>query len=89
MTRTDVEAGQAGYESCDDANEVNTDGCLNTCLVATCGDNFRRTDQAGQEGYENCDDGNEVDNDACHKLTPARCGDGMVSEPRLVTMVIK
>ena len=80
VTRTDVEAGQAGYEACDDANEENADACLNDCTAASCGDSVRRTDlQPGQEGYESCDDGNEVDNDACHNdCTPARCGDGMV-----------
>ena len=38
VTRTDVEAGQAGYEACDDANEENADACLNDCTAASCGD---------------------------------------------------
>lgn len=27
-------------EECDDGNDENTDNCLNTCVVATCGDGF-------------------------------------------------
>src|SRR5262249_8545439 len=48
-----------GSEACDDGNTSNTDGCLNTCVVATCGDGFVRA------GMEQCDDGNTSNTDAC------------------------
>lgn len=38
-----------GNEVCDDGNKSDTDDCLNTCVVASCGDGFVR------EGVENCD----------------------------------
>lgn len=46
-------------EGCDDGNSVNTDGCLNTCVKAACGDGV--TDSAGSPPAEECDDGNTVD----------------------------
>ena len=45
-------------EACDDGNQVETDACLNTCVIASCGDGQV---QAG----EACDDGNEDDGDGC------------------------
>ena len=36
-------------EQCDDGNQSNTDGCLNDCTVAFCGDGFVRA------GVEDCD----------------------------------
>ena len=35
---------QAGQEGRDDANEDNTDGCVEGCRVARCGDGFCRLD---------------------------------------------
>jgi cysteine-rich repeat protein len=68
-----------GDEACDDGNQVNTDGCLNSCAVARCGDSVARSDiEAGEEGYENCDDGNQVNADACRNNCVAGvCGDGI------------
>ena len=65
-------------ESCDDENTDNTDGCLNTCDVATCGDGVTRTDLAeGQEGFEACDDANTDNTDGCVEgCQLAECGDG-------------
>ena len=72
MQRTDLNAGEDGYEDCDDGNQVQTDACLNNCAAARCGDGYR------QEGLEDCDDGNEVDTDACtNQCGGARCGDGI------------
>jgi cysteine-rich repeat protein len=51
----EIEAG----EECDDANASNTDGCLNTCVAASCGDGFLYA------GVEQCDDGNNVNFDGC------------------------
>ncbi|MGN6109661.1 MAG: DUF4215 domain-containing protein, partial [Kofleriaceae bacterium] len=60
-----------GPETCDDANTSNTDGCLNSCVVATCGDGYVRA------GVEQCDDGNDSNTDAClNSCDAARCGDG-------------
>jgi len=61
------------YESCDDANENNQDGCTSECQAATCGDGFVHLD------YEACDDGNDDETDAClSSCELASCGDGFV-----------
>ena len=61
-----------GHEGCDDGNDDETDGCLSTCVLASCGDG------EVQEG-EACDDGNDDETDAClSNCLPARCGDGHV-----------
>jgi cysteine-rich repeat protein len=62
---------RTGFEECDDGNGSNTDGCLNSCKLAKCGDGFVRV------GVEECDDGNQVNNDACTNTCkkPAACGD--------------
>jgi cysteine-rich repeat protein len=60
-------------ETCDDGNLDNSDGCLNSCQQATCGDGFV------QQGLEECDDGNSDDSDTCTIVCKsARCGDGFV-----------
>jgi cysteine-rich repeat protein len=60
-------------EACDDGNNSNTDACLNTCVVASCGDGFMRS------GVEGCDDGNTSNDDACPTTCqPSTCGDGFV-----------
>ena len=62
-------------ESCDDGNDDDTDDCLSTCAVASCGDGFV------QEGVEACDDGNVDDTDDCtSECALASCGDGFVQE---------
>ena len=61
------------FEECDDGNLSNNDQCLNTCLLAFCGDSFVMT------GVEECDDGNGSNNDACVVgCQDAECGDGFV-----------
>ncbi|GAB5542812.1 MAG: hypothetical protein SangKO_025720 [Sandaracinaceae bacterium] len=63
---------QAGVESCDDGNMIDTDSCPNSCQPAVCGNGV-------VEGSEACDDGNRVDGDACTNACEApRCGDGIV-----------
>ncbi|MCA9656806.1 MAG: DUF4215 domain-containing protein, partial [Myxococcales bacterium] len=60
-----------GVEECDDANDVNTDDCLDTCVAATCGDSYVH------EGVEQCDDGNDDNTDTCtNECISAMCGDG-------------
>ena len=59
-----------GPEQCDDGNTSNTDACLNSCLLPTCGDGHVRA------GVEQCDDGNTSTTDACIMCVSARCGDG-------------
>ena len=50
-----------------------TDGCLSTCEVASCGDGYVQT------GIEACDDGNDVETDGCLSTCEvASCGDGYV-----------
>jgi cysteine-rich repeat protein len=53
-------------EACDDGNLDTTDACLNTCVVASCGDGFVRT------GVEACDEG--ILNGTC----PATCSTSCV-----------
>jgi cysteine-rich repeat protein len=68
-------------EECDDQNDVNTDACLNSCIIAECGDGISRTDLAeGTEGYEECDNGRaNFDQGSCTtSCTVAACGDGFV-----------
>jgi cysteine-rich repeat protein len=53
-------------EACDDGNKDNTDACLSTCELATCGDGFTRADLEANEGsFEVCDDGNQIQHDTC------------------------
>ncbi|UJR87191.1 DUF4215 domain-containing protein [Sandaracinus amylolyticus] len=66
------DAATNGPEQCDDGNASNTDACLTSCQLATCGDGQVRT------GSEQCDDGNSSSTDACIMCTNARCGDGYV-----------
>jgi len=62
-----------GSEQCDDGNNVNTDGCLNNCMTARCGDGVVQSE------VEQCDDGNADNSDAClDTCVAARCGDGFV-----------
>ena len=70
---TDAGIAQCGngiietLEACDDGNTVDTDGCLNTCVKASCGDGLVRTDIAeGEPDYESCDDGNRTQTDPEH-----------------------
>ena len=62
-----------GGEVCDDGNGDDTDGCVQGCVAASCGDGFV------QAGVEVCDDGNAADNDACVQgCVLNTCGDGFV-----------
>ena len=76
----------AGVEECDDGNLSNTDDCLETCLLATCGDGFVRltTLIADPEPgvLEECDDANDDNDDNCTTAcTKPSCGDGFVQDP--------
>ena len=54
-------------------NTDETDGCLKTCVRATCGD------KQVHAGEEECDDGNKIDTDECTSTCKAKaCGDGFV-----------
>jgi cysteine-rich repeat protein len=69
----------AGFEGCDDGNDDESDGCLNGCAAARCGDGIIRSDTVqGDNGFEVCDDGNDDDSDGCNgQCQEARCGDGV------------
>jgi cysteine-rich repeat protein len=60
-------------ETCDDVNYSNTDQCLNTCQLASCGDGYVHAD------VEDCDDGNFEDGDGCSAtcVHEVICGDGL------------
>ncbi|WP_162144008.1 DUF4215 domain-containing protein [Sorangium cellulosum] len=63
----------SGPEACDDGNVSDEDGCLTTCVAASCGDGFVQAD------VEQCDDGNASDEDGClTTCVAASCGDGFV-----------
>ena len=64
-----------GTEQCDDGNDVNTDGCRNTCTLPFCGDGLVDANEA-------CDDGNAVNTDECrNNCTLPYCGDGIIDSP--------
>jgi len=78
-------------EECDDGNQINTDACLNTCVEATCGDEFV------QAGVEDCDDGDQNGvactveygectycDSSCNNVSVqgAYCGDGNTDSPQ-------
>ena len=66
------------WEACDDGDDDNSDGCIDTCREAVCGDGFVRL-EGGRGQVEPCDDGNLVDTDACTtRCRNAACGDGFV-----------
>ena len=61
-------------EECDDGNDDNTDDCLDTCVLASCGDG------EVQAGVEECDDGNDNNEDTCVEgCLNAGCGDGYLN----------
>jgi len=63
-----------GGEQCDDGNSDNTDTCLDSCVMARCGDGFVRP------LFEQCDDGNDINDDQCSNTcqTQTDCGDGVI-----------
>jgi len=63
--------GPNHFEFCDDGNQVNTDGCNNSCTLASCGNGLL-------DPGEQCDDNNAVNTDACNGCQNARCGDGVL-----------
>ncbi len=63
--------GPLHREFCDDGNQINTDGCNNSCTLASCGNGLL-------DPGEQCDDNNAVSTDACNSCQNARCGDGVV-----------
>lgn len=63
----------SGIEECDDGNLSDSDACLSSCVVASCGEGYVYT------GVEDCDDGNLSNTDAClNNCTASSCGDGFV-----------
>ncbi|HEY0138726.1 MAG TPA: hypothetical protein VGB85_31795, partial [Nannocystis sp.] len=58
-------------EQCDDGNALNDDACLDTCVLATCGDGEQQLD------VEQCDDGNADNLDGC----TASCLSAVCSPP--------
>ena len=72
VLRRDLEAGDEGYEECDDGNQEVGDGCNASCQNEQCGNG--RVDPG-----EGCDDGNLTHSDACRNdCVAARCGDQIV-----------
>ncbi len=64
-----------GIEQCDDGNYDNSDFCLATCTLASCGDGYLETD------IEDCDDGNNRGGDGCApdcRGEASGCGNGIV-----------
>jgi cysteine-rich repeat protein len=60
------------YETCDDGNTADGDGCDATCTPEVCGNGV-------QQGSEECDDNNNVDGDGCSATCQIEsCGNGVV-----------
>ncbi|MFT6627770.1 MAG: cysteine-rich repeat protein [Flavobacteriales bacterium] len=69
----------AAGESCDDGNLDEEDGCLRTCVAASCGDGIIWAD------IEICDDGDDNGTPGfcaldCAGVTSATCGNGSVED---------
>jgi len=64
-----VESG----ETCDDGNGVDTDYCLSSCLLASCGDS------AVWSHVELCDDGDGSEIPCVSNCTEPDCGDGVMN----------
>jgi cysteine-rich repeat protein len=62
---------ESSGEECDDGNNINTDGCRNTCVLPECGDNIL-------DPGENCDGTLFEAGSACETCRPdcTCCGDG-------------
>lgn len=56
------------WETCDDWNDVNTDGCTNACKLPVCWDSIIQ-----DIIWENCDDGNTVNTDSCRSTCQTSC----------------
>lgn len=74
-----------GVEECDDGNLSNTDDCLETCLLASCGDGFIRLTTLQPDPaagvLEQCDDANDDNDDNCTTTcVKPSCGDGFVQD---------
>jgi len=73
----------ANGEGCEDGNTKNNDDCVLPCIVAVCGDGFKKT--KGTPPLEQCDDGNTSPGDgcsgACEQEVPTNCGNGVVDPP--------
>jgi cysteine-rich repeat protein len=84
-TQTDTDTGSEPVcgngildpgETCDDVNTSNTDDCLDSCQLASCGDGYVHTN------VEGCDDGNNASGDGCSDICVHEviCGDGLVED---------
>ncbi len=58
------------FESCEDGNQINGDGCSAQCQLESCGDGIL-------DPSEQCDDGNFEEGDGCSSVCTV-CGDGVV-----------
>ena len=67
----------AGDEECDDANNNNTDSCLNTCVEPECGDNVVQGDEECDDGGANSDSTPNACRTSCEE---AFCGDGVADD---------
>jgi cysteine-rich repeat protein len=81
-TKTANDGNPFPAEECDDANDTNTDSCLDTCMWNACEDGWlytTETQSGNPNETEECDDGNSSTTDACPAdCEPAGCGDGYV-----------
>jgi cysteine-rich repeat protein len=77
----DLRVNATAGESCDDGNGSNNDDCLNTCVLAVCGDGFVR------EASEECDDENTEDDDGCDSTCSMEPGWECIDEPSLCELV--
>lgn len=63
-----------GFETCDDGNLNDLDGCNSVCGLEFCGDGILNNNNT-----EQCDDGNTASGDGCDSACQVECPDGFVS----------
>jgi cysteine-rich repeat protein len=89
----DQNINEAAGETCDDGNSSNTDACLNSCVLASCGDSYMRNgvetceppgvgtcSTACQEvsGIGGSNNTSESSSAVSRRMPPPNCGNGVV-----------
>ncbi len=68
-------------EQCDDGNQINNDGCTNTCRTPICGDAIVHPQLNEQCDILGCAVGSTCQNCQCVGAPPSTCGNGTIEAP--------